>query len=264
MVPRERQRPLFVLTVLTALATAFASAAGILRPQLYLPFTPEAILPGALSQDIFSLMAAVGLLICLWRMRRSAPRVWLLWASLNGYLFYAYALYAFEKIYNPLFLVYIAITGLTLYSLIFFFAWLDRGYVARIDATGLPRRAVAAYLLFLAAMFVMVWLSMILPGIAARVPPDGATIFVLDLAFFLPLLVIVAAYLLRRRPMGALLAPIVLVKVGALGSSVLLGELLQPLFGRPIVWSNVAIYVLMGLGSLALGLFSLVRIRLPN
>ena len=61
-----------------------------------------------------------------------------------------------------------------------------------------------------------------------------------------------------------ILTPIVLVKVGALGSSVLLGELLRPLFGQPVEWPNVGVYALMGLGSLALGILALVRIEPPS
>ncbi len=264
MIPRNRIRPLFALTVVTALLAAFASLAGILRPRLYLPFTPETLLPGAMSQDIVSFLAALGLLVCLWSIRRGAQRAWLVWASLNGYLFYAYALYSFEQVYNPLYLVYIALTGLTLYSILFFFVWMDTDILMRLDASRLPRRAIAAYLLLLVAMFVTVWLSLILPGIASQTPPEGASIFVMDLAFFLPLLVIIAVLLFRDRPLGALLTPIVLIKVGALGCSVLLGELLQPMFGHPLVWPSVGIYALMGLGSAALGLLALARVTLPG
>ena len=203
MIPRNRIRPLFALTVVTALLAAFASLAGILRPRLYLPFTPETLLPGAMSQDIVSFLAALGLLVCLWSIRRGAQRAWLVWASLNGYLFYAYALDSFEQVYNPLYPVYIALTGLTLYSILFFFVWMDTEFLMRLDASRLPRRAIAAYLLLLVAMFVTVWLSLILPGIASQTPPDGASIFVMDLAFFLPLLVIIAVLLLRDRPLGA-------------------------------------------------------------
>ncbi|NJL81092.1 MAG: hypothetical protein HC917_24055, partial [Richelia sp. SM2_1_7] len=54
----------------------------------------------------------------------------------------------------------------------------------------------------------------------------------LDLAFVLPLLVIGAVLLFRKKPFGDLLAPVILIKAGTLGFSVFLGELLKPYFGQ--------------------------------
>jgi hypothetical protein len=41
-------------------------------------------------------------------------------------------------------------------------------------------------------MFAGLWLSILLPSMATRVPPDGNAIFVQDLAFVLPLLAVTA------------------------------------------------------------------------
>ena len=102
------QRVLFLLTTATALLTAIASITGILSREIYLDFVSEAFLPGMLSQDIVSLFSAAGLVGALWMIRRGSQKAWLVWTGLNGYLFYAYALYSFERVYNPLYLVYIA------------------------------------------------------------------------------------------------------------------------------------------------------------
>ena len=243
-------------------AAAFTSLAGILRPALYMPFTPDKLLPGTVSQDIVSFLAALGLLASNWAIHRRIQRAWLLWVALLGYLFYAYALYSFDHIYNPLYLLYIALTGLALYSLIFFFMWLDPDTVVRLDLAKTPRLAIAVYLLMLVAMFVTVWLSLIIPGIQAQQPPDGATIFVIDLAFVLPLLAIVAVMLIRHQPMGALLAPTVLIKVATLGCSVLLGTLIAPFFSQSLDWGSVGVYAVMGLGSAALAIFVLMHVVL--
>jgi hypothetical protein len=83
-------------------------------------------------------------------------------------------------------------------------------------------------------MFAGLWLSILLPSMASRVPPDGNAIFVQDLAFVLPLLAVTARLLWLGRPMGDLLAVPVLVKMATLGLSVLLGTLISPLYGLPL------------------------------
>jgi hypothetical protein len=82
-------------------------------------------------------------------------------------------------------------------------------------------------------LFVGLWLSILIPAMASHTPPEGSTIFVLDLAFFLPLSALEAVLLLGRSTLGDALAVPVLVKLATLGTSVLLGTLLVPLFGGP-------------------------------
>lgn len=260
MISISHQRSLLILTAITAALTAVVAVVGIARPQIYRPFTPETLIPGTISQDLFSLLAAAGLVLCMVAIRRGSWRGWVLWAALNGYLFYAYALYSFERLYNPFFLAYVALAGLTLYSLIYFVLWLQPGTFERVEHRRLPHRTIAAYMVFLAAMFVVVWLSRILPAIRSQIVPDGASIFVMDLAFFLPLLVITARLLLLRRSSGALITPILLIKVGMLGLSVLLGTLFQPLFGFTLDAGSVVIYTIMGGVTAALGLLALARV----
>ena len=175
---------------------------------------------------------------------------WLIWVGLLGYLFYAYALYAFDRVYNPFFLFYVAIMGLALYSLIFFFmeAPLNRSSVR--PHSNPPRRATAVLLLALVMLFLTLWLSILLPAMGSRIPPEGNSIFVQDLAFFLPLLTIVAVLLWRRKPLGDALAVPLLVKVGTLGISVLIGALVAPWFGHPLNMGDMATYAALGLGPL--------------
>ena len=250
MIPRDRIRPLSVLTFWRHCLRGIRLRRRHLAPGALPALHARSLLPGAMSQDIVSLMAAVGLLVCLWRMRRGAPRAWLVWVSLNGYLFYAYASIPFEQIYNPLYLVYIAMTGLTLYSLIFFFAWLDRGLCCahRCEQTSPARRRRLS-----AVPRRHVRHGLVKPHPARHCRPD-ATRRGQHLRAGPGLLSAAAGDRRRatscdRPPMGALLTPIVLVKVGALGSSVLLGELLRAAVRhRPCGPVEVGIYALMGLG----------------
>jgi len=153
-------------------------------------------------------------------------------------------------VYNQLYLFYIAIVGLVVYALISFFMVADLDTVQPRPGKKPPQKLAAVLFLLLVAMFAGLWLSIIIPAMGDRVAPDVSTIFVLDLAFFLPLLTIEAVFLFRGTLLGDALAIPILVKVGTLGLSVLLGALFAPWFGQEIDLASVGIYALLGLGPL--------------
>jgi hypothetical protein len=249
-----------VMTFMIALFAIVAAVSGIAVQDLY-SSVPAHLMPGTISQDIVTLIAGFGL-VWAWRSaRRGSPAAALIWLGLIGHIAYAYGIYAFEGVYNTLYLVYVAIFGLCLYSAILLFALLDKSAFKAIDRTALPRRPIAIALILLATMFLVLWLSIIIPAMVAGQKPEGATIFVFDLAFVLPLLVIAAILTWRGHWFGDLLAPALLVKVGVLGSSVLLGALIAPWFGGSSATEEIAVYTLMGPACLALAIWALVRLR---
>jgi hypothetical protein len=124
-----------------------------------------------------------------------------------------------------------------------------------------PRRSTAIHFGLMIVMFAGLWLSILLPSMATRVPPDGNAIFVQDLAFVLPLLAVTARLLWLGRPMGDLLAVPVLVKMATLGLSVLLGTLIAPLYGQPLKPADVAVYAALGAVPLAILPIFLSRLR---
>jgi hypothetical protein len=130
--------------------------------------------------------------------------------------------------------------------LIGFFMRADLTAILAKDGRDPPRRGAAILFLVLVAMFVILWLSILLPAMRSRIPPAGSTIFVLDLTFFLPLLTL----LFEKEALGDALVIPILIKVGTLGISVLLGTLIAPMFGQEIDVASVGIYALLGIGPL--------------
>lgn len=262
MIRTSHRRALFVLSALAALITLGVAGYSLVDQTVYQPSTPESLMPGAVSQDLVSFLAAAGLFLCIIFIHRGREVAWLIWVGLLGYLFYAYALYCFEGVYNQLYLFYIAILGLVIYSIIVFFMRADLGAIHPKPGKKPPRKPAAVLLLLLVVMFVALWLTILIPAMRERIPPDAGTIFVLDLAFFLPLLVIEAVLLFRSAQLGDALAVPVLVKIGTLGVSVLIGALLAPAFGQEIDLASVGIYALLGLGPLVFAVLFLSSLEI--
>lgn len=261
MISNNGAKPLYVLTLISSILTFFATVVGLTHLGLYTPTTPERLIPGTVSQDILSLLTAAGLLLCLVAIQRGSGRSWLIWLGLEGYLLYAYGLYSFERVYNPIYLIYIAIFSLSLWSIITFFHAVDLSQVrVRQSDRQPPRRATAVFLLLLVLMFLVLWLSLMIPAMRDYHAPEASSIFIMDLSFVLPLLTLTAILLFKRHHLGDVLTVPLLIKTVTLGSSVLLGTLLYPAFGRELLWDEVLTYAILGLAPLLFLVPFLIRI----
>ena len=79
----------------------------------------------------------------------------------------------------------------------------------------IPVKAVGIFLIIIACVFYVLWLSEIIPATIANTPPQNIIdtglptnpVHALDLSIILPGFAIIAVLLLRRKPIGLLLAP---------------------------------------------------------
>ena len=85
---------------------------GLLDAGSYVGLIAPATRPGALSQDVITVIA--GLILCGLALAhaRFTPKDELVALGLLGYLFYGYGIYVIERVYNVLYLNYLAIFGL--------------------------------------------------------------------------------------------------------------------------------------------------------
>lgn len=143
-----------------------------------------------------------------------------------GYLTYNATLLVYATPFNELFLAYVALLGLSLWSLVS--ALLDPGPLLTPDSR-LPTRGIAAFILLVVALNALAWLRFVVPDLGEDPPGflDGTglttnPIYVQDLAVWLPALAIVAVLLWQRRPSGVFLAGAGLVfwEIEAIGVAV--------------------------------------------
>jgi hypothetical protein len=221
MLKFSRERRLSGLIALLALP---AHLTGLLRPTIYRD--PAVLLPQNLGTDLVTLFVVIPLLaITAWLLPRGGSRVRLLWLGALGYLVYAYGMYALGVRWNPLFLLYVALFGLSLFTLILGLVGTDAVEIRGRLATRPPVRAVTAYLIAIPAMVAALWLSEEVGALLAGTVPPSVVQFeaptnivhVFDLAVVLPAMAIAAVMLLRDRPWGFVLAGMLLVKAATIG-----------------------------------------------
>ena len=186
----------------------------------------------ARGTDLATLFIAVPVLVVgLWTAGRVSAAGRLAVVAGLLYLTYNYAIFAFSVAMNPLTAVHFAIFGLSLWSLVLGARIAVDGSPAATDR--LNRRASAALLIGVAAMFALLWLGQIATTtMTGALAPDlvraGIStnpVYALDLAFFLPLCALAGIGLLRRNGAAGYALPM-LIWVPLMGAGVLGGFVL--------------------------------------
>jgi hypothetical protein len=234
---------------ITVLALA-GSLAGILVGDIYAAETADWA-GQALGQDIGNLLLYPLLLGLAYLAARGSLRAYLAWSGLLAYSAYTYAIYAFSIHFGPLFLLYVAVLGLSVYALIGSLTSIDAERVKSSFAAATPVRQTAWVINTLVLVFATLWLSADIPATVRNTPAEELRdsglltnpVHVLDLSLFLPAMALAGTFLLRRRALGFVLAPVVLVAgigiaVGVVSLSVVLSHRGQ---------SSIAVAVFMAL-----------------
>ncbi len=200
------------------------------------------------ANDLVTAFVVVPLLaLSYWLARRGSLRGLLLLTGTLGFVLYTYITMCFGAAYNPLFLVYVALFGLSLFALVLSMLSFDlQTLPARFDDR-LPRRGIALLLGFAAVFLSVAWLGRIAATWTSDQAPaleNVTSMFIqaLDLAVVVPLCVVAAVLLYRRSAWGYLLASVALVKFLTLGLAVSLMGLNMARVGVPVSPVEVGIF----------------------
>ena len=219
---RPRLLPIAYTLILAVVLTA-ATTYGLIVDVAYRvsPGVLETLPDVMRGQDLLTLLSAPVLVWTAWRARAGSLLAHLLWLGLLLYYAYSYLMYAFAP-YTDAFLLYLAVIGMASYALLDGLFRLDMTVIGPVFAR-IPRRGLGTFLIAVAALFIAMWLAMLLPAIPGDLP-DGrftydiaSAVHVLDLTFVLPTVLAAGSLLLRRQPAGAVLGIVLLCKMVTLG-----------------------------------------------
>lgn len=205
----------FWLGTTAALLAGVGSVVGLVPAAGIYGRETTALADAATAQDLVNLLLVAPLLVILGRQASTGHLAsFLVWLGCLAFTVYNYAIYAFAISFGPLFLLWVAVLGLSTFALI--------GGIATADMAAIKRRFAhrsgrgpAWLLLALAALFTLLWLSEIVPDALSGAPSRSASawqvptnpVHVLDLAFFLPAAATSGSLLLRRHRLGYTTAP---------------------------------------------------------
>ena len=213
--------------------------------------------------DLVSLFISIPmLLIGYWHYRRGSMRGTLFMIGLLIYLLYIGATYTFSVVFNSLFLVYVMLFSTSLFAVIVAFATFDTQFLASKVTSDMPRRGIAIFMFVAGIGTLFLWLSELIGPIMTGQAPANlgpyTTMFThgFDSAVITPATVVTGIFLLKRKPLGYLLAAPLLILCAIIGVTVLSQTIYQATEG---ITFPIGVYIgMIGswvvMGSFAVGL----------
>ena len=208
-----------LLSVPLAILTAIVSYAGVFVESTYARENSLYAAQG-IGQDIVNLFIVVPILLlaAFFAWRKSKLGL-LIWSGAIFYLAYSYTIYSFGLHFNNLFIAYCLILGLSFYSLVYFLISSLRENVSQWFASDVSTKPTGIFLVVIAVLFYFIWLSEIIPAILINATPKSIIesgllinpVHVLDIAICLPALIVTGIALIKKKNIGFLLAPTMLL-----------------------------------------------------
>jgi hypothetical protein len=197
-------------TLVIAVLVTTSSLAGIFVKNTYARDTANWAAQ-ARAQDVTDLIAIATLLVSTLFMYRGSVRGYQVWAGAVLSLIYAFVSYSFESDFNTLFLLYVAVLGLLVYTFIGGVLQQDFAKIrSAIRIADLTRYGLGTLLTLLGFAFYFLWLSEDVPAILNGAVPSSVAqaglmvnpIHVLDMALYLPAMIIAGISLLKNKTLG--------------------------------------------------------------
>jgi hypothetical protein len=249
------------LSIGADLLAILGSVVALSFPSIYAGLTP-AFLPQALAQDIANLaVVSPAWLILAALALRGSLRAYLLWLGVLTFTVYNYVIYTFSIPFGPLFLLWVAVLGLSLYALIGGVTAVDRKAVASAFSSRRAITIIAWFLILTAALFGLLWLSEDVPALLSGSRPASVVamalptnpVHILDLGFFLPAVLATSVMLLKKKALAFTVAPAFIVFLVLTGVPILLTPVVQAAHAETAAWG-----VVVPIGALTIVLLGLL------
>lgn len=235
------------LSLVAVFLAVIGNVIGLSVERIYADLTPI-FLPQALAQDIANLVIVSPLWLMLAVLAlRGSLRAYLLWLGVLSFTVYNYVIYTFSVPFGPLFLLWVAIFGLSIYALIGGIVSVDHYAVKSSFTSQRAARLVAWVLLITAFLFAFLWLSEDIPALISGKNPQSVIdmalptnpVHILDYAFFLPAVVVIGIMLLKGKSLACTLAPSAIVFLILTGIPILITPFVQSARGEIAAWGVV-------------------------
>jgi len=203
------------------------------------------------GNDLVTLVAAPALWITHHYYKDGHQTAHLLWLGILQYILYSYAFYVFGAAYNSLFLLYVTLFALALYTLVL--ALMQLAATTPKMILRRPVQKVIAIFLFLVAVpLAGVELSQLYVSVVShRSPAIPPLVVALDFSLVVPLAILAGVLLWNGRTWGIILGMMVLTKSFLYGAVLLLGVIRIVRTGVGDADPLIAFYAFIMVGGLA-------------
>jgi hypothetical protein len=220
------------LTLIVATIALLLSVFGLLFQNIYTTRINRITQYELMGQDIVTaIVSVIFICIILFRDYRKI-KTKITWLGCILYLFYIYAYFSFGGISSAFYLLYIAITGLSVF--LFFFILIDIASSGQLPGVteNYPRKSMSVFFfLSILLMTVIEIQELVSRTIVLQEPLNPFYVFyVLDLAIIFPMIVMTSVLNLMKTEWGFLFSGIALLKIVTILPAVIFNDIFHRLF----------------------------------
>lgn len=242
---------IYINSIVIAILTIIATLSGLLLKNIYKNDTTS-IISQMMGQDLVTLIIAVPILIIsIWLIHKNSVRGRLIWMGTLFYFTYTYASMSFLASYNQLFLVYVAIFSISMYTFLGELVTSKFRDLKTIIKPGKTVKITAIFLIFVGLMLTLMWLKMIIDSLITGTAPAALETYTtlviqaLDLGVLVPAAFISALLLIKNNEWGYTFASIFLIKASLIGTAILSMIVFMLRNGVTVDPGQIIIFVIM-------------------
>lgn len=260
MVPNIKTAKL--LWILTEILTLVAAAGGLFVKGIYDDLFQADYLPGAVAQDVITILLSVLLIFLIYATQENDVKKQIIILGVLGSQWYLYGIFTIERVYNLLYLVYLAIFALSFWTLIYSLVGFRSQNFQNLRLKSSMLNTTAISSIVIAVIFIFLWVLSLLPLMQEHERIDYLySIYILDLGFVMPAFVITALISFQRRPLGILMAPAMMIVGFFVIFPLGLNELAKPAYGMAINYGSMVVSFLFSIYMLAIAFLHLRLIQ---
>ncbi|MEL7670609.1 hypothetical protein [Methanobacterium sp.] len=221
------KKVVYINSIFIAVLAGIATLSGLFWKGLYKHETIS-MAAQAMGQDLITLIIGIPILMgSLYLIQKNSLKGNLIWMGTLFYFLYSYASMSFLASYNQLFLVYVALFSLSLYTFIYGLLSLNVKTIKESITPGKTSKIAGAFLIFSGAMIALMWVKMIvdslLTGIAPAALESYTTLVIqaLDIGVVFPATLLAGILILKGKSWGYALVSLLLIKASLMGTAIL-------------------------------------------
>jgi len=218
---------IYINSITIAILALIATLSGLFWKGLYKNDTVS-IIAQMMGQDLVTLLIGIPLLLLtLYLISKDSFRGHLIWMGTIFYFLYSYASMCFASSFNELFLVYVALFSLSMYTFVYGLLSLNEITIKNRISPGKTTKIAGIFLIFSGVMLAIMWIKMIIDSLLTGTAPAALenyttlVIQVLDIGVVFPATLIAGILILKGKEWGYALVSILLIKASLLGIAIL-------------------------------------------
>jgi hypothetical protein len=222
----------YYLTLLTTLMTLAIALFSLINQTIYTERINQISKYELMGQDVVTVFISVVFLCIIIFFNFNKIQTKILWLGCLLYQFYIYAYYSFGGVTSVFYLLYIAITGVSLF--LFFFILSDIIKIQNYPVAGkkYPRKSLSIFLWLTVLMVTIIELQelVIKTMIDKNALNPFYVFYVLDLSIIFPLITIASILNFKKSAFGYLLSGISLIKIITILPAVIFNDIFHKIY----------------------------------